>query len=85
VTELGVSPSCFFAFSMGPMDRFAPPDPRSVSIVSPVKVDDDLVSPLSATAPLCWWAGLERFTPGLLALHIRDTAMRLRITPNGKK
>jgi len=53
---VGGSPSWLFAFRMSPTVGFTPPDPRTVSIVSPVEVDYDLVSPLPVTVPRCWWA-----------------------------
>jgi hypothetical protein len=80
--EFGASPPWFFAFRMATVGF----DPRTVSIVSPVEVADDLVSPVLVTVPRCWRArAKERNTRGLAALYIRGTAMRLGITPKDKR
>lgn len=40
LADLGGKQSWFFCFGMGSTAGFAPPDPRTVSIVSPVEVND---------------------------------------------
>jgi hypothetical protein len=86
--ELSGSPSCCFAFHMGPTVGFAQPDPRTVSVVPLAEVDTDLVSPLTVTVPRFWWARAaegKRGIAGSISAELQCVPESHSKTKNGGK